>query len=146
MNSWMGFCLYVAAGVFIQDQRSGTKNPQSMTNLDFLVTAMKAIGGRHHITQHFTAQVELDIESSGIKALLRNNGNMPEAWGGHRPLHGILPETEIDVPTGFAGVCTYILNGKTTSLPVNPAPGVGIYLRESRQPPGIEAMSDAGSY
>jgi hypothetical protein len=66
MNSWMGFCLYVAAGVFIQDIRDGTPNPMSKDNLEFLLYAMKAIGNRHSITQHFTAQVEIDMASSGV--------------------------------------------------------------------------------
>jgi len=44
MNSWVGFCLYVASSVFIQDMRIGTKRPESYTNLEFLLAAMKAIG------------------------------------------------------------------------------------------------------
>ena len=75
MNSWMGFCLYVAAGVFIQDQRGNEGKPQSITNLEFLLAAMKAIGNRHSITNHFTAQLEIDIESSGIQ--IKTNGNLP---------------------------------------------------------------------
>jgi len=66
MNAWMGFCLYVAAGVFIQDQRRTNQNPHSKDNLEFIVTAMKAMGNRHTITQHFLAQVEIDVASSGI--------------------------------------------------------------------------------
>ena len=66
MNSWMGFCLYVAGGVFIQDQKSDRQHPNSFANLEFLVAAMTAIGSRHSITKHFTAQLELDIEASGI--------------------------------------------------------------------------------
>lgn len=46
MNSWMGFCLYVASGVFIQDLRGTQKSSQSQTNLEFIVSAMKAIGVR----------------------------------------------------------------------------------------------------
>ena len=81
MNSWMGFCLYVASGVFIQDQRSGDGSSQSKANLEFLLAAMKAIGNRHSITNHFTAQLELDIENSGIKV-----GRIPNI-----PMNGILP-------------------------------------------------------
>ena len=62
----MGFCLYVAGGVFIQDQKSDRRNANSMANLEFLLAAMSAIGNRHSITKHFTAQLELDIEGSGI--------------------------------------------------------------------------------
>lgn len=37
-----------------------------MTNLEFLIAAMKALSKRHPITEHFVAQLELDIGASGI--------------------------------------------------------------------------------
>jgi hypothetical protein len=85
MNSWMGFCLYVAAGVFIQDQRNDDAHPQSITNLEFVLAAMRAIGNRHPITNHFTAQLELDIESSGLKVQPR----LPNI-----PMNGIIPSRD----------------------------------------------------
>ncbi|RDL34407.1 Uncharacterized protein BP5553_07535 [Venustampulla echinocandica] len=68
MNLWMGFCLFVAAGVLLQDLKAGGQDPhpQSLMNLEFLVAALQAIGDRHTLTKHFTAQLELDIEVSGI--------------------------------------------------------------------------------
>ena len=62
----MGFCLYVASGVFIQDLRNEQKSLRSMANLEFLISAMKALSKTHSIIPHFTAQVEIDIENSGI--------------------------------------------------------------------------------
>jgi hypothetical protein len=66
MNSWTGFCLYVAGGVLIQDQKLDQSRPQTLNNLDFLVSAMKALGKRHAITNHFTTQLELDIDAAGV--------------------------------------------------------------------------------
>ncbi|RDW59491.1 hypothetical protein BP6252_12578 [Coleophoma cylindrospora] len=67
MNSWMGFCLYVAGGVFVHDIKLGQPSaPNSATNLDFILAAMRQIGKRHTITDHFTAQLEFDIEAAGI--------------------------------------------------------------------------------
>ena len=63
----MGFCLYVACGVFIQDLRNDQTSFQSKANLEFLVSAMRAFGKTHSITAHFTAQVELDIENSSFR-------------------------------------------------------------------------------
>jgi hypothetical protein len=40
--------------------------PQSTANLDFLLLAMRAIGIRHSITHHFTAQLELDMKAAGV--------------------------------------------------------------------------------
>ena len=88
MNSWMVFCLYVAGGVFIQDQRSGEGNPQSKTDLEFILAAMKAIGNRHSITNYFTAQLEIDIESSGIRP---HSGPQEQARRPNLPMNGLLP-------------------------------------------------------
>ncbi|KAG4433416.1 hypothetical protein IFR05_011102 [Cadophora sp. M221] len=67
MNSWVGFCLYVAAGVFLKDQKSDKPNPQNIVNIEFLLAAMSAIGLKHSITRHFSAQLELDVEAAGLK-------------------------------------------------------------------------------
>jgi hypothetical protein len=45
---------------------SDRPRPQSVTNLEFLLLAMRAIGTRHSITNHFTAQLELDMNAAGI--------------------------------------------------------------------------------
>ena len=66
MDAWMGFCLYIAGGVFIHDQKSDRPHPNNIANLEFLLAALRAIGRRHSITNHFTAQLELDLDGSGI--------------------------------------------------------------------------------
>ncbi|KAH6664927.1 fungal-specific transcription factor [Halenospora varia] len=66
MNSWLGFCLYVAGGVMLQDSKRNPSNTELPTNLEFLLAAMKAVGIRHSITKHFTAQLEIDMEASVV--------------------------------------------------------------------------------
>ncbi|RFU34969.1 hypothetical protein B7463_g1366, partial [Scytalidium lignicola] len=103
MPSWLGFCLYVASGVFIQDEVSTHSRPQSKSNVDFLLSAMKAMGKSHVIAQHFLAQLEFDLEASGIR--LQTNlreGNVPKPH--MRVLRGVLPEGiitgDVHEPTG----------------------------------------------
>lgn len=67
MQAWTGFCLYIAAGVFVQDQRSGKASLQTKSNLEFLISALKALAKCHMVTGHFATQLELDILSSGIE-------------------------------------------------------------------------------
>ncbi|KAL3424984.1 transcriptional regulatory protein [Phlyctema vagabunda] len=69
INPWTGFCVYVAAGVYVHNLRLGRPpKPHSASNLDFLLVALKAIGKRHPITQHFSIQLGFDIESAGLDA------------------------------------------------------------------------------
>ncbi|KAI6714041.1 C6 transcription factor Prf [Diplocarpon mali] len=73
LNSWVGFCLYIAAGVFVKDMMSEKPGPQSMENVTFLLAAMAAIGQKHSITKHFSVQLELDLEGAGLKGRERHN-------------------------------------------------------------------------
>jgi hypothetical protein len=90
MNSWVGFCLYVAGGVFIQDLKNEEqRGAQSLPNLDFLLAAMKAIAKRHSVTNHFTAQLELDIEAASIRS---TSGPSAKKAIPNTPINGLLPE------------------------------------------------------
>ncbi|KAH8801521.1 fungal-specific transcription factor domain-containing protein [Xylogone sp. PMI_703] len=93
MPSWIGFCLYVAAGVFIQDAMTARSRPQSKSNVDFLLSAMKAMGKTHSITHHFLVQLEFDLDASGIQ--IENHtrkAGAPPKPPGKRALSGVLPE------------------------------------------------------
>jgi hypothetical protein len=57
----------VAGGVFLQDIRKHHSNPQSTSNLEFILSAMKALGNRHAVTKHFSAQLEFDIENTHLE-------------------------------------------------------------------------------
>lgn len=69
MSSWLGFCLYVAAGVILKDVRKDKPNPQSTSNLEFIISAMKAVGKKHVIADHFAAQLELEIGIQGVDGM-----------------------------------------------------------------------------
>ena len=62
----MGFCLYTAASVFLRDLSTDRQDPQSLSNLEFLMQAMNALGKRHSVAKHFIAQLELNIEGSKL--------------------------------------------------------------------------------
>ncbi|TGO34719.1 hypothetical protein BHYA_0185g00230 [Botrytis hyacinthi] len=66
MSSWIGFCLYVASGVILQDTRRDRPNPQSSSNLEFMRSAMKAVGKKHIIARHFNAQLELEMKTQRV--------------------------------------------------------------------------------
>ena len=79
MSSCIGSPLYIAARVFVQHARLGENRLQCISNLEFLVDAMHAIGKRHPIINHFTAKLELDIEAEGIdkpSSFPPKNGNV----------------------------------------------------------------------
>lgn len=149
MNSWMGFCLYIAAGVFIQDQRSESRSSTSMSNLEFLLAAMKAIGNRHSITIHFTTQVELDIENSGI----RNTGSSSHKDMPNTPINGIPIERD-NVPMGIHhGFYAYMPNKDKPEFdmqePLTPLlPGIlpaGSRTASPHDSPCAAAMSNFGA-
>lgn len=67
MNPFTAFCLYVAARVFVQFLRARPNEQQVMSSLSFLLTAMHAISRKNPLTESFIAQLELDMESAGVK-------------------------------------------------------------------------------
>lgn len=111
MNSWVGFCLYVAAGVFLKDQKSDNPSPQSLVNIEFLLAAMSAIGQKHSITRHFSVQLELDVESVGLRGLKPNSGNneIPNI-----PINGLLAERN-GVPMTVVNLQSYATSTVPTS-------------------------------
>ena len=67
MSPLLGSCLYIATRVFIKHAKTDESRQLSISNLEFIATAMLAIGKRHPITKHFSAQLDLDIEAAGIE-------------------------------------------------------------------------------
>lgn len=135
----MGFCLYVASGVFIQDLRSDDSNSQTQTNLSFILSAMRAIGNRHSITQHFTAQVELDIESSGINKFYPSQF-YPEDQLPREPRNlmvGVMSTEASDKPGGANPVCMPSSRVRSHNLPTpgSQRPLLGIFMSEPRLEP-----------
>ncbi|RKF59460.1 Citrinin biosynthesis transcriptional activator ctnR [Erysiphe neolycopersici] len=65
MVPWVGFCLHLAAGIFLDDLKSDTPNFNSYQNLEQIVASMRLLSVHHSITKGFLTQCELDIASLG---------------------------------------------------------------------------------
>lgn len=100
MNPWTGFSLYAAATVFIQEARGPDKSASSLSNLEFLIAAMKALGNRHSITTYFTAELEIDIQESGIL-------DSAESIMANIPSNEYMPE-RCNAPMTIYNLCRYI--------------------------------------
>ncbi|ESZ97049.1 fungal specific transcription factor domain-containing protein [Sclerotinia borealis F-4128] len=75
MNPFISFCLYVAARVFVQYLASVPKDSQITDSLRFLLYAMNAIKKKNPLTESFLAQLDVDLESRGM----RNNKKFEDA-------------------------------------------------------------------
>ncbi|KAI0382903.1 fungal-specific transcription factor domain-containing protein [Hypomontagnella monticulosa] len=62
--------LYCAASVYVY-LCAETRTATHADNLDFLITAMEALGREHLITKHFLRQVVVDIERNDIRHIVR---------------------------------------------------------------------------
>ncbi|PVH78426.1 hypothetical protein DL98DRAFT_462441 [Cadophora sp. DSE1049] len=66
MTAWVGFCLFVAAKVFVKDHKSAPNHQSRLGNIQLLLQIMKTIGLQQPITNYFAAQLELEIQTAGI--------------------------------------------------------------------------------
>ncbi|KAE8454281.1 hypothetical protein EG329_005206 [Mollisiaceae sp. DMI_Dod_QoI] len=131
MHPWIGFCLYVSAGVYVKDYKRGTRDPNCMTTLEFLLSAMRSIGAKHNITNHFTAQVELDMQAAGIVQPSQrpsvecvNTTESPENPDiPSLPINGLLPDRH-GLPMTYANLQAFVRN--TNIHPV----AAGVLLRD----------------
>ncbi|RYC60070.1 hypothetical protein CHU98_g6137 [Xylaria longipes] len=62
--------LFCAASVYIYFCKENT-TPTNVDNLDFILSAMEAVGRTHSITRSFLRQALLDIEFNGIQDIVR---------------------------------------------------------------------------
>lgn len=69
----VALALYVASSVYISQAQDDILTPRDTANLQFLLTAMTAIGKVHHITQSFLHQVVLDLRRAGLDRLIPND-------------------------------------------------------------------------
>ncbi|KAF1915234.1 fungal-specific transcription factor domain-containing protein [Ampelomyces quisqualis] len=68
-NPFISFCVYVAARVFVQYLKTRPKDQQMTSSLQFLLQAMQALRRKNPLTESFLAQLDLDLESAGIRGL-----------------------------------------------------------------------------
>jgi hypothetical protein len=98
-----------------------------LANLEFLVAAMKALSKMHPLTLHFVAQLELDIEPSGIG--ICGLSKTPEMESPHllstafpnTPINGLIAERE-GAPMTIAEIQIFI-QGEHVSQPWKPGMG-----------------------
>lgn len=146
MSSWSGFCLYVAAGVFIQDEVTVKSRSQSKNNVDFLLSAMKAMGKNHIITQHFIAQLELDLEASGI-----TQGRPGEMAGFNRigfasVFQGILPDQNYNNRDGSdQSSCSWMTSTLAKRLAIAAKDASERRSRESRDTQSLNKSTSGSS-
>lgn len=67
MNPFISFCLYVAARVFVQYLKSRPEDTQIADSLRFLLTAMNALKAKNPLTESFLVQLDVDLESLGLR-------------------------------------------------------------------------------
>lgn len=63
--------LYVASSVYISQGQEEPISPANIANLQFLISAMEAIGKAHSITRSFLRQLVLDLERVGLDSVVR---------------------------------------------------------------------------
>ncbi|PGH27404.1 hypothetical protein AJ80_00882 [Polytolypa hystricis UAMH7299] len=66
MNPFLAFCLYVAARVLVQYLKSRPEDGTVRSSLQFLLSAMNILKQRNPLTESFLAQLEIDLQSSGL--------------------------------------------------------------------------------
>lgn len=149
MHSWAGFCLYVAAGIYVKNQSSDQRYGPSLPNLEFLLGAMRSIGRKHSITRHFIAQLELDIDAAGFAKSPRQEAENPKIP--NVPINGVLPARQ-----GQAMTLEEIQSFRTTSVSSGsengpcrisvPTPASDIIINESRITSASDSPDPAPSY
>ena len=72
MNPFMAFCLYVAARVFVQSLKKDPDDQENCNHLNLLLTAMRTLQRKNHLTESFLVQLNLDIEGSGLDIFFHN--------------------------------------------------------------------------
>lgn len=66
MNPFLSFCLFVAGRVFVRYIRTQPKDQHVRASLHFIISAMQIIRRRNPLTDSFLAQLDVDLEVSGI--------------------------------------------------------------------------------
>ncbi|ORY69851.1 uncharacterized protein BCR38DRAFT_420234 [Pseudomassariella vexata] len=70
-SSLAALSLYCAASVYIYQCKDTQPSPTNIGNLDFIISAMDAIGRAHVITRAFLKQLILDIDRNGIRHFVK---------------------------------------------------------------------------
>lgn len=68
MNPFTAFCLYVSARVFVQYLKAHPSDESVVSSLRFLLSAMNALKVKNPLTESFLAQLDVDLEGSGLES------------------------------------------------------------------------------
>ena len=98
----------------MQNATSDEPIPSSLGNLEFILGAMNALGNKHSITKHFTAQLELDISATALGDKEKMYYTCPREVDGrtggvnlpNTPINGLLAERH-GVPMTFDNLKHY---------------------------------------
>jgi hypothetical protein len=77
MNPFMAFTLYVAARVFVQFLKNSPHDQQIISSLQFLGQAMQSLAKKNPLTQSFIAQLEIELEGTGIDLAFSGHSHLP---------------------------------------------------------------------
>ena len=72
MNPFVAFCLYVSARVFIQFLKKVPDEEEIRASLEYLLSAMNVLKRRNPLSESFLVQLTLEMEGTGLDALLHN--------------------------------------------------------------------------
>ncbi|RMD43668.1 hypothetical protein DV735_g1417, partial [Chaetothyriales sp. CBS 134920] len=75
MNPFLAFCLYIAARVFVQYLKARKDDSAVKSSLQFLLSAIQVLTTKNPLAESFLAQLDVDIEGSGLDlpSSFRNN-------------------------------------------------------------------------
>lgn len=93
MNPFMAFCIYIAARVFVYFLKRSPHEQEVVVSLRFLLNAMNALKRRQPITESFLTQLNLDMQASGLGALLKNPETSSSLLDGMVSILSLLPIT-----------------------------------------------------
>ncbi|KAF2668054.1 hypothetical protein BT63DRAFT_426889 [Microthyrium microscopicum] len=126
LNPFLAFCLYVAARVFVQYLKWRPTDQSMIASLQFLGTAMHILKRKNPLTESFLAQLEVDLEGTGIVIGPQTRNPWTERQRqqnqkNQKAMPGIIP-TEVAVSAPEK--CTSIFEITETQTTVNPDPSV----------------------
>ena len=73
MNPFISFCLYVAARIYTQSYKKGSRDETTHDNLQFLLNAMQAIKKKNPLTESFLVQLMIDLEGTDFDTPSNNS-------------------------------------------------------------------------
>ncbi|KAA6406978.1 MAG: Fungal specific transcription factor [Lasallia pustulata] len=146
-HPFMVYCVYVAARVLVQHQRTRPDDQASQSSLQFLVSVMRALKRKHPLAQSFLAQLDCDIQSGDIRtsstqsefslnpcrfAEIVGGGKCPMPYDGdvRKPAN----QASDDLPRGHFHVMAQSMGGNGQESRQPTVSSINLATREQRTP------------